>query len=158
MVPGFVAPDPARKSLAAHDAEADGGHSERKDGVCDPVQTLRKRHRRECGIDRHRNGGRSHHRRAHHDQGALPGDRVDKRARRPARQNRRHASDGESNPRAAWVPVLAGGEEDRQERPDAILHISQKKIQPIESGAIAVSRLRLSSVLRHLLFFSFLVG
>ena len=82
---------------------------------------------------------------------------VDKRARWPARQNRRHASDGESNPRAAWIPMLAGGKEDRQERPDAILHIGQKKVQPIESGAIAVSRLRLS-VLRHLLFFSFRVG
>jgi hypothetical protein len=53
--------------------------------------------------------------------------------------------------------VLAGGKEDRQERPDAILHVSQKKIQPIESGAIAVSRLRLS-VLRHSLFFSFRAG
>ena len=81
---------------------------------------------------------------------------VHKRTRGTARQNRRHASDGESNPGAARIPMLAGGKEDRQERPDAILHISQKKVQPIESVAIAVSGLRLI-VLPHLLFFSFLV-
>ena len=84
--------------------------------------------RKQCDQQRPR-GQRGH---GHTDQRSLRSEEVNERASRRLRENSCDPTDGEREPDALFVPLVAS-EVNREERPHSRLHVGEKEIEPVEA-------------------------
>ena len=137
VIEGFVSPDSVGESPAADDTETDRRDRRWEYRVGGSGTDLRQRDRPETRQERHRRRCYGDHNRADGDERALPAHGIHERTSRAARKDRGDTGHGQRDADLAGIPMRAGEQENREERPDPILHVREEKVQPVERPPIA---------------------